>query len=136
MEEEKKGLVVGFTHRRPLTDGRYMCREMGKNVGRHGTGRRLWGACGKFPGKCGLKDVQILSPQGQCKKMAWMSKVKGESHHSIFQERAVSLFHGWEAGNFDLGPEYDQYRGCVGGKAGDAWEGDEGDVGFDTEDFE
>ncbi len=49
----------------------YMWKEMGKAVGRRGTGMRLMGNMGEFAGRCSARDIVMDSPMAECRRRMW-----------------------------------------------------------------
>jgi len=121
----------------------YMWKEMGKGLGRRGTGVKLQGCMGDFVGKCGMRDFVIDSPMAECRRLACaMSDVKHRGWTEEDNRLARGLFQSWLAGRMDLGEEYDRYREAMRGAGrqvehGDSWEDEEGgDTDFDVASFQ
>jgi hypothetical protein len=128
-----------------LGESGYMWKEMGKGLGRRGTGKRLMGCLGDFVGRCGMRDCLIDSPMAECRRLAWGMRdqtSRYRENHRVTWEKARELFQYWLAGKMSLGEEYDCYRETMKGfdprKVGDAWEGEDQtlDTSFNVEDFE
>ena len=81
-----------------------------------------------------MSDFLIDSPMAECRRVAWGTRFKGETHGRIW-ERAREFYGRWSAGKVNLGADYDRFRGKING-SGDAWEGEGGDVTFDVGDLE
>ena len=137
--------LMGRCHMCDLGEGSYMWKEMGKRVGRRGTGIRLMGNMGKFDGRCGMKDFEIDSPMAECRRLMNGMRDRSAGHREdnwVTWEKARVLFERWLAGKITLGEKYDRYRetmaGVKWGGGGDAWEGEDGslDGTFNVEDFE
>jgi len=137
--------LMGRCHMCDLGSGSCMWKEMGKRVGRRGTGLRLMGSMGDFAGRCTMIDFVIDSPMAECNRLAWAMREQGSRHRECYRvtwAKAAHFFELWLAGKFSLGEKYDHYRETMAGferqRVGDAWEGeDEGvDGSFNMEDFE
>jgi hypothetical protein len=137
--------LMGRCHMTELGEGGYMWKEMGKAVGRRGTGKRLMGCMGDFVGRCGMKDFVLDSPMAECRRLAWGMREQSLRHRESYRvtwDKARQLFGLWLAGKLSLGEDYDRYRETMSGfepqKVGDAWEGEDQslDAGFDVSQLE
>jgi hypothetical protein len=115
-----KGSFIGRCHVTTLAAGGYMWKELGKGVGRRGTGMRLMGCMGPFAGRCTMSDFLLDSPMAECRRLAWGMRDQSARHrenHRVTWEKAAQLFQFWLAGKLSLGEEYDRYREMMAGSA-------------------
>ena len=143
--KEWRNSLMGRCHMRDLGAPGYMWKEMGKSVGRRGTGIRLMGSMGDFAGRCSVKDFVMDSPMAECRRLAWGMRDQSRGHREDYRvtwAKASQLFELWLAGKLSLGEKYDRYRETVAGferqTLGDSWEGEDQSLntGFNVEDFE
>jgi|HubBroStandDraft_6_1064221.scaffolds.fasta_scaffold123959_3 hypothetical protein len=136
--------LMGRCHMCELGAPGYMWKEMGKSVGRRGTGVRLMGSMGDFVGRCTMSDFLIDSPAAECRRLAMQEQLLCGGTRKYTErtgQAAGALFRAWLAGRMSLGEEYDRYRESIQGSVGraehgDSWEEEEGgDTEFNVEDF-
>jgi len=156
IEKCERDTNLGFTWAERVDEkgGEYLYKELGKQFGRRGFGRRLWGTFGKFPGRMVLRDVELVSRQAECRKAAWAAReYKAEPHFKTW-ERASWLYQHTDVGLAEVEERIANaaevlgiWEGDVGGdkvkcavvrahqgtvEHGDAWENGTGSVDFDV----
>ncbi|HVM62575.1 MAG TPA: hypothetical protein VMV72_17070 [Verrucomicrobiae bacterium] len=161
IEKCERGTNLGFTWAERVNDegGAYLYKELAKQFGRRGQGRRLWGTFGKFPGRMVLRDVELVSRAAECRRLAWAAReYKAEPHFRTW-ERAKFLYQHTDVGRAEVEERIRSaaevlglWEGDIGGDKvrcavirrgsgsgvvhGDAWEEAGGSVEFDPKEYQ